>query len=115
MTSNNLEDEAPDVMGEMLDGAMQWERDDDARLIRYADGATRPYGVEENFAADKRAMRKDLNAILVELQGYADKAQQIIDTPNATINANPAGYIKDLARGLKRTLGSVRDLTRLMK
>lgn len=113
MTTEYPADEPPEALGETLDGEYVWRRDDEARVVRYADGSTRPYDEAENTAADARQTRASQKEILADLQGYADRVQAIIDTPNATINANPAAYIKDLARAVKRTLGSVRDLTRL--
>lgn len=111
-----LEEEGPDVLGSVnTDGVWSWQRDDAARVVRYADGTTRSYDEAENVAADTRAMKSQVDEILADLNSYADRAQQIIDTPNPTINASPAAYIKDGARAMKRTISSVKDLIRMMK
>jgi hypothetical protein len=93
------------------DLAERW--DDTARTYTAWDPAgtvteTRPYTATENTDADTRAtavteagnaaeIDSDLDAAIAELQA-------IIDTDNATINDNPAGEIKDIARTLKKTI-----------
>lgn len=59
------------------------------------------------------ALKVSLKLLIGELNDYIDKAQLIIDTPNANINSNPAAYIKDLARATKRGLRSLKDVVRL--
>ena len=98
------------------DGVLVEAWDDDTRT--HTDYTTdpdtvRPYTADENAAADARAaaataagneatLEDELEASLTELQ-------IIIDTDNATINDNPAGEIKDIARVHKKTIRKVTD------
>ena len=80
--------------------------DDDLMVVTFTDGSTRPYDETELAARLARIESADLRAsvkeLIGELNSHIDKAQAVIDTPNATINASPVAYIKDLARALKR-------------
>ena len=53
-------------------------------------------------------------AVIGELDLLSEAARVLIDTPNATINAGPAPYLKDLARGSRKVIGIVKDLAKLL-
>jgi hypothetical protein len=74
-----------------------------------AQTSTRPYTAEENARADaeaaldaadsnQRTIEVALDASLVDLNTIAES------TANATINQNPASYIKAIARILRRVI-----------
>lgn len=68
----------------------------------------RAYTPEEVAAslADAAVITAATNKATIE-QALSDALatlQAILDTPNATINAGPAPYIKDLARAQRRTI-----------
>jgi len=83
----------------------------------------RPYTTAENAAADALAAQAAqevvhaatvtrVKAIITDLQAEKDRVQPAIDATNATINANPATYIRDNARAIKRVADAVADLAR---
>jgi len=87
--------------------------------------STRPYTVEENAAADQRvaqaaldsehaATHERVKAIITELQAEKARVQSAIDATNATINASPAGFIKDNARAAKRIADAAIDLAKFV-
>ena len=103
--------------------------DDDARTVSRLDELTgdviavRPYTEAENAQADARAAQPAADAehaatkgrvkqIITDLQAEKDRAQAVLDTANATINASPAKYVKDLAQSAKRTADAVIDLAK---
>lgn len=69
---------------------------------------TEPYTPEQNAEADARAAAETQMANRVTIEAALAAAlatlQAILDTPNATINATPAPYLKDLARVQKRLI-----------
>jgi hypothetical protein len=86
----------------------------------------RPYTAEENAAADLDAAQAaeaaehqataDRVALIIdELQAEKDRVQVTIDTPNATINASPANYVKDNARAAKRIADAAIDLAKFVR
>lgn len=94
-----------------INGTLREEWDDDARMYTEYDeqGAvesTRPYTAEENARADAEAaetLEQDNKRTIEEALAVDLTAMQtIIDTANATINAGPAAYIKDIARAIRR-------------
>jgi len=114
-----------DSMGDFVDGAYVWKRNDVLSVIEYQDGSTRPYTAEEMLARDLRieqaALRAEFEATkaavklaIAELNGYMDAVQLVIDMDNATIKSNPAPAIKDIARAVKRGLGTTKDLAKLL-
>ena len=66
----------------------------------------------QEAAAAYEAQRLLVKAIITDLRAEKDRAQSVIDTANATINASPAPYIKDTARAAKRIAGAAIDLAR---
>jgi hypothetical protein len=98
--------------------------DDATRTVTYYDektGAflsTRPYGPDENATADAEATKAEgktgVELIVADLKTEKDRVQAIIDTPNATINTNPAGFIKDVARASKRIADAAIDLAKFV-
>lgn len=79
----------------------------------------RPKAAEElaadTAAAEREAVRALVKAIVNDLQSEKARAQAVIDTANATINAGPAGYVKDCARAAKRIAVAAIDLARHVK
>ncbi len=134
MTSETVEPlrEDPYTMGAESDGQWLWLRDDEAGVVRYADGTVRPYTAAELEARDARlaeaaeaqaelaadqeraVLREAVKAVIGELDLLSEAARVLIDTPNATINAGPAPYLKDLARGSRKVIGIVKDLAKLL-
>ena len=76
----------------------------------------RPWTADELAAKAEQAaydaQRATVKAIITDLQAEKARAQSVIDTPNATINASPAPHIKDVARAAKRIAGAAIDLAR---
>ena len=62
--------------------------------------------------AAREADRAAVKAIITDLRAEKGRAQNVIDTANATINASPASYIKDTARAAKRIADAAIDLAR---
>ena len=62
--------------------------------------------------AAREADRTAVKAIITDLRAEKGRAQNVIDTANATINASPASYIKDTARAAKRIADAAIDLAR---
>jgi hypothetical protein len=101
------------------------ERYDDAtRTATYYDEKTgefkytRPYNPDENATADaavtKAAGQAGVDKIITDLKAEKDRVQPAIDATNATINSNPAGYIKDNARAIKRIADACIDLAKFV-
>ena len=63
-------------------------------------------------AAAYEAQRLLVKAIITDLRAEKGRAQNVIDTANATINASPASHIKDTARAAKRIADAAIDLAR---
>ena len=63
-------------------------------------------------AAAYEAQRLLVKAIIADLRAEKGRAQNVIDTANATINASPASHIKDTARAAKRIADAAIDLAR---
>jgi hypothetical protein len=94
-----------------LDGVLALRYDDDTRTVtdyRVDPPTSRPYSPSENAdtdgvlldeaeAAARRTIEEALASALTSMQA-------ILDTPNATLNAGPAPYIKDLARVNRRLI-----------
>lgn len=85
--------------------------------------STHPHTASENAAADAaeaaqaaqaayEAQRLTVKAIIADLKAEKDRAQAVIDTPNATIRTNPAPYIVDVARAAKMIADAAIDLAR---
>ena len=66
----------------------------------------------QEAAAAYEAQRLLVKAIITDLRAEKARAQTVIDTANATINASPASYIKDTARASKRIADAAIDLAR---
>jgi hypothetical protein len=94
-----------------LDGVLSLRYDDDARIVtdyRTDPPTSRPYSARENAETDG-VLRDEAEAatertIEDALASALAGMQAIIDTPNATLNAGPAPYIKDLARVNRRLI-----------
>jgi len=65
-------------------------------------------------AAVHNETRDRVRAIIDDLQAEKARVQPTIDASNATINANPAGYIKDNARAIKRIADATIDLAKFV-
>jgi hypothetical protein len=85
----------------------------------------RPYNADENAAADVRSeehsrianeqtLRDGLEQAIIQAEAMQADLQGLIDTANATINSNPAPYIKGLADAQKKTLSGLIRLIRLV-
>ena len=115
-----------------FDGELRERADDATRTVTTWDAAgqvtsTRPYSPEENAAADSRAAseqaqaqreatRAAVRAIVDDLRAEKARAQAVIDATNATINAGPAPYVKDVARAAKRIAdAAIDDLARFVR
>lgn len=126
-------DEDPYTMGAVgNDDIWEWKRNDELGVVEYPDGTTRPYNEEELAARDIRAAaaaarvaaeqaqaesqatREDVLAAIAELNAFSDALAALLDVPNPTVNANPAGYIKDVARAGRKAIGVVKDIARLI-
>lgn len=106
------------------DGTLIESWDDENRTYTdHVTGQQRPYTAEENVEADARGRQELLSTNNGTLRGGLPQAladalarqaeyQTVLDTTNATINSNPAGYLKTVARQGKR---SERALIRLIK
>ena len=90
-----------------------WRFDDATRTVFHhaPDGTvidSRPYTAEEIAAADAGAATATqfANKSSLELHLEEDLAamQVIKDTPNSTINASPASYIKEVAVAVRRLI-----------
>ena len=66
----------------------------------------------QEAAAAYEAQRLLVKAIITDLRAEKNRAQAVIDTTNATINASPAPYIKDTARAAKRIADAAIDLAK---
>lgn len=103
------------------DGVYLWKRNDTLGLVEFTDGTTREYTDNEKVYANVRVakaklvtLRQSVKELIGDVNTIIDKAQVTIDTPNSTINASPAAYIKDNARAIKRALGTIKDIVRLL-
>lgn len=94
-----------------IDNVLRVRRDDATRTYTEYNSSgvqtsTRPYTAEENAALDAAIAaaqaRSNRSAIETNLLQDLATMQTIIDTANATINASPASYIKDIARAIRR-------------
>lgn len=101
-----------------INGTLREEWDDDARTYteydeQGAEVSSRPYTAEENARADAEAaqalVESNRRTIEEALGAALATLQTTIDTANATINAGPAVYVKDIARIQRRI---IRLLTR---
>lgn len=97
-----------------VDGVLEERWDDGTRTYtdyRPDPDVSRPYTAEENAAADTAATEALYAANEIELMADLEQAiidvQVLLDTPNSTIAATPAPYIKDLGHILKKVLRSV--------
>jgi hypothetical protein len=99
-----------------VDGVLAYEWDDDTRT--YTDHTvdppeSRPYSEEENARADASQQQAQAEANSAEITSDLDQAltdlQVIIDSDNATINDNPAGEIKDIARVVKKAIRKINE------
>jgi len=98
--------------------------DDVARTATYYDEKTgeflytRPYTADENATADADIARAEgkagVDTIIADLKAEKARVQPTIDATNATINSNPAGYIKDNARAIKRIADACIDLAKFV-
>jgi malic enzyme len=95
--------DAEGVLREIWDDATRTYRTYDPAGVQLS---TRPYTTEENARAVAEAtqLTEATNKGAIEANIVQDLAamQTIIDTANATINASPASYIKDIARAIRR-------------
>lgn len=113
-----------------INGRLVESADDTTRTVTTygPDGevtGTRPYTDDENAAADAAdaqaaadaehtATHDRVQAIVEDLKAEKARVQVTIDTPNATINASPAGYVKDNARAAKRIADAAIDLAKFV-
>jgi len=74
--------------------------------------ATALGGMSPTQEAEHEETKSRIALIVDELQAEKARVQPAIDASNATINANPAGYIKDNARAAKRIADAAIDLAK---
>lgn len=115
------EDFEPDMMVHYTDGVIVWQRNDDLSIVEYADGTTRPYNAEELLAREDRvslvtaeaaraSFKAAQSALITEINTNLAAVQLVIDAGTANTSANT----KTLARAIKRTLLSVKDLAKMV-
>lgn len=71
--------------------------------VTFSESATQADAEAAARVLEQTAVTEQTNAsqISTKLASTLDDLQTLIDTPNATINAGPAPYIKALARGMR--------------
>ena len=111
--TEQLPEELPEELPVLIFGY-----DDLRKVVLLSDGAERPYTPEELTSRAEQLeltrIKTAVKAVIEELNTHMTTVQTVIDTPNTTLNAGPAPYIKDIARAVKRCLSSVKDLARLV-
>jgi hypothetical protein len=97
-------------------GVLVYRWDDDSRTFTdytVEPPASRPYTEAENTEADEFAKAQTDEATRRTIEEALAQAlttmQALLDTPNATLNAGPGPFLKDLARVNRRV---IRLLTR---
>lgn len=70
---------------------------------------------QRNRDAERTATRDAVRTILGDINAEIDRARAVKSTPNATIKANPAPYINDLATSMIRLAQATKDLARFVR
>ena len=70
---------------------------------------------DEAARVARETQRATVRAIVNDLRTEKGTLQAVLDTPNATIKADPQVYIKDVARAAKRIADASIDLAKFVK